>query len=680
MFAINHEYCYDILQRIAQEFNTEWEVTNKTIHLRKVEYNKDNPLALSYGKGHGLRPGVGRRNHGDKSPATILYVQGGERNIDYARYGSKTLLLPKNAVLEYGGRAYRTDGHGMMITRNDRPLAVRNEDSYDASDIYPSRVGEVTGVTVVDAESNLYDFMDSTIPEALDFEACLIEGQTMTVIFQSGALAGREFDVKYVHSGRRFEIVPVKMDGMDMPNSTFKPSIGDKYAVFQVMLPDAYICDDDTQTGASWDMFREAVRYMYDVEEERFSFTGELDGIWAKKNWLEIGGKIKPGGYVSFTDAQFQTDPVLIRITGVTDYLNRPHSPQIDLSNAPVGGYLGSELGKLAAEEVVNEARHKEALRWRDTVELAGSLENALLGFTGGINPVTVNAMMMYLGTESSQFVWVTDRTAPVVVDHNFVYNRETKVFSSPAGIIRHMTLGIDTLAPSHDVSEYKFWDIAPYASPPLDGMGPLWLYLKCQRSGTTGTFVLSQDAIKMDGDANYYHFLVGHLGSEYQGDRRFAELYGFSEWTPGAMRVNKIINIDGTQYWDMLGGRFRIGNANSFLSYNVDEEDRLVLKGTLVQSPAGDIDYLGVDRGNYVANTTYYPGDLVKYTDGNVYKCLQQTNTVPTNTTYWKVMVSKGDKGNTGNTGATGVEGQGYLYAYYPSNSLTPPSTPSSP
>jgi hypothetical protein len=39
--------------------------------------------------------------------------------------------------------------------------------------------------------------------------------------------------------------------------------------------------------------------------------------------------------------------------------------------------------------------------------------------------------------------------------------------------------------------------------------------------------------------------------------------------------------------------------------------------------------------------------------------------------------MVNKGDKGNTGNTGATGVEGQGYLYAYYPSNSLTPPATP---
>jgi hypothetical protein len=74
----------------------------------------------------------------------------------------------------------------------------------------------------------------------------------------------------------------------------------------------------------------------------------------------------------------------------------------------------------------------------------------------------------------------------------------------------------------------------------------------------------------------------------------------------------------------------------------------------------------------------------MVKYINGNIYKCIQQTTTVPTDTTYWKLVTSKGDKGdtgdkgNTGNKGETGTEGQGYLYAYCFSNSLTPPPKPS--
>jgi hypothetical protein len=535
----------------------------------------------------------------------------------------------------------------------------------------------------VDAEGNLYDFTDTSIPADLNFEECLIPVENMTVIFQTGALAGREFEVKYVHNDRRFEMIPATLDGFPMPSETFKPSTGDTYAVFHVMLPDAYVCDDTTKTGASWDMFREAVRYMYDAEEEQFSFSGEVDGIWAKKNWLEIGGKIRPGGFAAFTDAQFQAEPVVIRITGVTDYLNRPHSPQVDLSNAPVGGYLGSELGKLAAEEVVNKELHNEAIRfaqrrYRDAIELGAALERMFTNFTGGIDPAFVRTMQLLVGDERLQLRFVGSKTNPQEVDHTFTYTDATKVFSTPAGIIQHMTLGIDTLSPSHAANEYKFWDMAAYTSPPLDGEGALWLYARCSKTNSTGVFLLSA-AERQDTAADYY-FPIGYLNREYEGTRSFVTLYGYTEITPGQMRVNKVISSDGTQYLDMLAKRFRIGDADSFLSWNVDRENGLVLKGTVVQSPAGDIDYLGVDRGNYVAGTTYYPGDLIKYTDGNVYKCLQQTNTVPTNTTYWKLMVSKGDKGNTGNTGATGatgVEGQGYLYAYYPSNSLTPPSAP---
>ena len=229
LLSFNHEKCWAVLGRLAEEFDTEFEIVGKTINLRKVEYYKDAPLKLSYGKGNGFLPGVGRANQGDNLPVEILYVQGGERNIDYSAYGSQTLLLPKSQELEYQGRRYKTDKDGMYVTRADRPLSSYNEDSYDASDIYPSRVGTVSETDTEPGEDTdgndvtFYNFYDSSVPANLNFEDCLIAGQTMTVIFQTGRLAGREFDVKYVHDGRKFEIVSSEQDGMTLPNASLYP-------------------------------------------------------------------------------------------------------------------------------------------------------------------------------------------------------------------------------------------------------------------------------------------------------------------------------------------------------------------------------------------------------------------------------------------------------------------------
>ena len=76
----DHAYCYEALGQMASEFKTEFEINGKTVSLRKVENNKDNPLPLSYGRGKGFKPNVGRSNYGDNAPIEILYVQGGTDN------------------------------------------------------------------------------------------------------------------------------------------------------------------------------------------------------------------------------------------------------------------------------------------------------------------------------------------------------------------------------------------------------------------------------------------------------------------------------------------------------------------------------------------------------------------------------------------------------------------------
>lgn len=565
LLSFNHEKCWAVLGRLAEEFDTEFEIVGKTVHLRKVEYFKDAPVALSYGKGNGFLPGVGRANQGDNLPVEILYVQGGERNIDYSAYGSQTLLLPKSQELSYQGRRYKTDKDGMYVTRADRPLSSYNEDSYDASDIYPSRVGTVSETDTEPGEDTdgndvtFYNFYDSSVPANLNFEDCLIAGQTMTVIFQTGRLAGREFDVKYIHDGRKFEIVPAEQDGMDLPNSSLYPEVGDKYAVFNISLPTAYVCDNATKTGASWDMFREAVRYLYEREERQFTFSGELDGIWAKKNWLAIGAKLVPGGYVDFSDPQFQPDGILIRITGVRDHINRPHSPELELSNTPVGGFLSDELGKLESEEVVNDKRYKEALqftkrRYRDAIEAQEMLEVAFDNYSKGIDPIWVRTMSLLVGDESLQFRFVNSKTAPVTVMPDFRYDDNTGVFTAPALILQHMTLGISDIKESHKPSEYQYWDMGAYTSPYLGDYGKLYLYAKCGKSGGKGTFEMSGSPHEFEEDG-YYYFLTGLLGSQFDGARSFVTVYGFTEILPGRVTVDRIVSTDGNTYFILNKG-----------------------------------------------------------------------------------------------------------------------------
>lgn len=565
LLSFNHEKCWAVLGRLAEEFDTEFEIVGKTINLRKVEYYKDAPLKLSYGKGNGFLPGVGRANQGDNLPVEILYVQGGERNIDYSVYGSQTLLLPKSQELSYQGRRYKTDKDGMYVTRADRPLSSYNEDSYDASDIYPSRVGTVSETDTEpgkDTDGNdvtFYNFYDSSVPANLNFEDCLIAGQTMTVIFQTGRLAGREFDVKYIHDGRKFEIISSEQDGMTLPNASLYPEVGDKYAIFNISLPAAYVCDNATKTGASWDMFREAVRCLYEREERQFTFIGELDGIWAKKNWLAIGAKLVPGGYVDFSDPQFQPDGILIRITGVRDYINRPHSPELELSNTSVGGFLSDELGKLESEEVVNDKRYKEALqftkrRYRDAIEAQEMLEVAFDNYSKGIDPIWVRTMSLLVGDESLQFRFVNSKTAPVTVMPDFRYDDNTGVFTAPALILQHMTLGISDIKESHKPSEYQYWDMGAYTSPYLGDYGKLYLYAKCGKSGGKGTFEMSGSPHKFEEDG-YYYFLTGLLGSQFDGARSFVTVYGFTEILPGRVTVDRIVSTDGNTYFILNKG-----------------------------------------------------------------------------------------------------------------------------
>lgn len=606
VLSFNHENCHSVVYRFAQEFNTEVEFAGKTINFCKTEYFKDVPLALSFGKGNGFKSGIGRQNDGGKLPITLLYVVGGEKNIDFLSYGSKSLLLPKSQEHEFEGKKYKTNEDGTFITRADRELVDIEEDSFDASGIHPKRVGTVSKVEVT--KDGFYDFFDTSIPPELDFSKNRIKGEKATIIFQSGNLAGREFDIVqtedaltgYIHTERRFKIVSSEEGGVTFPNTTLCPKEGDTYAVFHIKLPEAYTCNNSDKSGASWDMFREAVRYFATRDSFQFSFKGELNEIWAKQNWLDIGGKIRPGGYIAFSDTHFQPEGILIRVVGVKDYVNNPESPIIELSNAPAPGFLSNELGKIDSNEVVTDDLFKNSIRyterrWGDAKELQAMLEKAFLDFSKGVNPIWVQTMAILIGDESLQFRFVNSRSNPSETNHVFYYDNTTKVFSTGATILQHMTLGIDKLSNQHADAEYKFWNMQAFTSPALSNVGALYLYSKCSKSGTSGTFKLSETAFKMDPGDGFYYFLTGSLSTEVDGVRSFVPLYGFTEIGPGWMRLREIVSHDGLTYFDLvngiIGGRIKFASGSAGYD-NITDKPNLGIYGTIAMLNAvkGDL------------------------------------------------------------------------------------------
>ena len=565
LVSYNHNNCLEALEMIAKAFETEYEIIGKTIHLHKVEYLKNNPLPLQYGKGKGFKTGVSRTT--EQSRITRLYAQGGDRNIDRSKYGNKELLLPKSQEYTYEGVTFVSDDKGLSITiKNAQNNGFVNEQSLDLSHIYPKRKGTVSGFFAVDIDKHFYDIFDDSIPQALDFNAMQIKGEKMLIYFESGMLSGREFEVsKYNHAEKRFQLVPKEEDGVTMPNDIFRPNIGDEYSVYNMQMPNAYISDNATKSGASWEMMKEACKYLYENRTDLFTFTGDLDGIWAKKNWANVGGRLKMGAYINFSDTEFQRTPVPIRIVGLKEYVNNPYSPQIELSNKVQGHSFASEMRKLQNQEVyfgeLNKRTQSLTKRsWRDAQETIKQIEAAFPEYTKSIVPATVQTMMALIGNKSTQFDFVVSKTNPIKAPHTLYFDKNTKQINAGSGWLKHFTLGTTDINPNRNANSYKYWNIPAFISGRLDDKGKTYyLYIKASKNDETAEFILSENKIDIEQEAGYYHFLYATVNSEYEGERGIAKLNGFTEITGGQIKTDKITSGNGEQYIHLFDDHIEI-------------------------------------------------------------------------------------------------------------------------
>ena len=576
----------DALSQLATETECEYEVEGKTISIKKkVEYYKSSPLALQYGKGNGLRPGVGRKNSSDSNPMEVLFVQGGERNINSATYGSQTVLLPagmptigfdgehfsdEDGYNEENARTYKASEDRMSIGRADKELTHATEAAATFDDVYPHREGTIT--SIVEEKENIIDFADTAIPDTLDYKALTAAGQSLTVVFNSGMLCGKEFEVNYIASSKTFQLINTTIDGVNMPNDVWRPAVGDRYVVLNMYMPDEFLCDTLNKAGAEWELFREAVKYMFDNEDNKFDFSGKLDSIYAHNNWENIGGKIKVGSYVKFTDPQFEADGVLLRIQSVKEGINDPYAPELTLSNKQSSASIASKIVNIEKETPYKiELAKKEAQNYaarsyaqvRETTAMLQEQFAALGNFDESISPLSVQTMQLIAGDESLQFEFIDSTTDPTVITPvisctggrlKIAYSNTTEV----PFYLRHRTLGQTTMSTATAERTYLTWKVYNWESGDLDPDKPYYVYAHCPHdTKTQATFKVSDTAIAMDADADAYTLLLGFLNTaaDADADRTFAQMYGYTEILPSRITTDKIVSADGKTYFDLVNG-----------------------------------------------------------------------------------------------------------------------------
>lgn len=639
-FDINKMFCYDFLADVADKYKTEFDVDDKTIHLKKIETKDFPPVPLSYGKGNGVLYGMERKIR--KTPISRVWIESSDRNIDFKSYGFDTLRLPKDRTIIYNGIEYITDSTGSYLERKTpiRDIAVPPEDTVDVIEIYPSHEGTITSVEEIDDKQGLWAFIDSK--NVLDYNKLAITGETATIIFQSGELGGsdKEFEFAYDHSKKRFRIKPISDNGMVYPQGTIIPAVGDKYAVFHIKLPQEYI--DEAEEKA----LNELVKYLYENEQPQYTYSITLDQKYAKQHWGEIGDRLNIGYFVHLSDQHFLPEGADIRITSATRYVNRPQMPRIDLSNSVKGSSLYTDLNKIENSEQTVDRKQKEAIQfakrtWAQSMEMLNAMYDPSGSFLQQvISSVSIHSMMALFGDETLQYQFVGSdwKTAITPI---FSFDTETKKFLLPKSNVKHMTLSIDKMQPNRPDKDYKNWVVNQYLSDYLgDADKGYYVYMKCTKSfdqiddRMTGQadYFISEKEIVIDNIEGYYCLWVGYLSKEFEGDRSFRTVYGYTEILPGQMTVDNIYSSDGNSFLRLLDNQMKFGDDNSSLDWNVSEDKTLTMTNAVVKNALkvkGSAEIAGFrffnDRIESVSKTTFdYQDWITEKPVSNIYPSIE--------------------------------------------------------
>ncbi len=341
-------YCDEALSMLADAAKTEFWTDGMTVNLCRCEYGDE--AVLGYDNG---LVSLERESADNIKFFTRLFPIGSTRNIDPEEYGYSRLQLP-------GRRSY--------VEQNTQQGIVEHYERDAFSDIYPRRIGTLSGVrseqhTDDDGEPfTIYYVKDTSL--TFDPNSYEIGGLVKQMTFQSGELNGRDFEVNYDTKTREFEIItqwPYD-DDTQLPGGLLIPKVGDEYILWNIRMPKEYYTLAEQE-------FAEAVdEYLREHDQDRYVYKGRTDYVEVARRrlTLDVGRRVRLESDEYFPGTGYRTS----RITSISQSVQYPSEMDIEVSDV---------LGKGVLEKIddeLGEVRHYAKTASAGLPDIVRSWEN----------------------------------------------------------------------------------------------------------------------------------------------------------------------------------------------------------------------------------------------------------------------------------------------------------------
>lgn len=544
--------CLSVLQNLCGDsnFNVEFDIVKigdvYTINLYD-KVGQTLPYKFEYGKGRGLYD-LHRENVSSANIVTRLKVYGSTENIT-SKYRADRLCLPgRTKGQSYIEKAEMVAKYGIFEGRKN----------FD--DVKPTFTGSVE--TKIDE----FSFIDTKFP--FDLNAKNPQGETLYLMngvaakihFNTGNLAGYDFEVKsYDHATHKFTLIKTTDDRGDVfPSEThlaFQFAEGNEYKVLDI----AY--SQDIEAAAEAQLEEVGNKYYDQNCQPKVQY-----GLSVTKAYLEklvgtddaIVNVFAPGDYLHVVDADIDVDKA-IRIKSFVRNILDPYEYTLTISDtttsATITNRVISDLVELDKIIAINNLKDPTRARanWRSSREVLNMVFDPEGDYyTDKIKPNSIDTLALAVGAKSMQFGLTNTVFQPN-------YEGKPNAVRWQGGVLTHYTISEETAVS---------WVMADGTTSLSKDSSAYYLYAKCEKGGTAGSFIFTTSQIKVDEDVNYYHFLVGTLSSidPELKVRSLALTYGFTMVNGRFIKTGRIESADGTTYFDLdnseIGGRI-VFNSN---------------------------------------------------------------------------------------------------------------------
>lgn len=336
----------DALSAMAETWDCEWWVTDKTINFGRCEYGT--PVDFEIGDNV-----VEMTSSESKSTyATRIYAFGSTRNIP-SNYRPVDESIVVNGVVQK--RLMLPEGTPYIDAYPDMSTEEAVEQVVVFDDIYPRTDGHISKViTYTDTVNNedgtqttetFYQFTDTGITFSKDY---ILEGEELHIIFQSGSLNGMDFGVTFNPMGdpeknedgswnpkaQLWEIVANEDYGRKLPDDVLKPKEGDTYILYG--WDSSKIADLGLVSAAEQELKEKAEEYVAKsrIDPNTYSCTMMSDYMYG----LDEGGNQNPdyakhfdvGDKVNLVNsAFFESGNRQSRIIGYECNLDKPYDSPV---------------------------------------------------------------------------------------------------------------------------------------------------------------------------------------------------------------------------------------------------------------------------------------------------------------------------------------------------------------